>query len=260
MQHSTLSLAGAARRAGTALCLALALPLTAAAQQLPPARQVIDRYVEAVGGREAIARQKFRSMEAEMSMPAIGMTMPMKMVMAAPNRIVTTAEMPGAGTMRSGYDGSVGWQVNPMTGPSLMSGAELEQTAQMADFYSPLNYDRLYRSMETTERTELNGRPCYRVKLTTASGRESWQCFDTETGLMVASGGKQESQMGSMEVTSLFFDYKEFDGIRMATRSTTKMMGQDMTMTVKSVSHAPVDASAFALPAEIQALAQAKRP
>ncbi|MET0396290.1 MAG: hypothetical protein ABW277_05670 [Longimicrobiaceae bacterium] len=260
MQHSTLSLAGAARRAGIALCLALALPLTAAAQQLPPAKQVIDRYVEAVGGREAIARHRFRTMETEMSMPAMGMTMPMKMVMAAPNRIVTTAEMPGAGTLRSGYDGSVGWQVNPMTGPSLMSGAELEQVAQTADFFSLLNYDKLYRSMETTERTELNGRPCYRVKLTTATGRESWQCFDTETGLMVASGGKQESQMGSMEVTSLLSDYKEFDGIRMATRSTSKMMGQDMTMTVKSVSHAPVDASVFALPAEIQALAQAKRP
>jgi hypothetical protein len=260
MKHTPLSLAGAARRAGIALCLALALPLVAAAQQLPPAKQVIDRYVEAVGGREAIARHRFRSMETEMSMPALGMTMPMKMVMAAPNRIVTTAEMPGAGTLRSGYDGSVGWQVNPMTGPSLMSGPELEQIAQTADFFGLLNYDKLYRSMETTERTELNGRPCYRVKLTTATGRESWQCFDTETGLMVANGGKQESQMGSMEVTSLLSDYREFDGIRMATRSTSKMMGQDMTMTVKSVSHAPVDASVFALPAEIQALAQARRP
>jgi hypothetical protein len=38
------------------------------------------------------------------------------------------------------------------------------------------------------------------------------------------------------------------------------MMGQDMTATVKSVSHAPVDAAAFALPAEIQALAGARKP
>lgn len=260
MQHASLSLAGAARRAGAALCLALALPLTAAAQQLPPARQVIDRYVEAIGGREAISRQKFRSIETEMSMPAMGMTMTVKTLMAAPNRMITSAEMPGAGTLRSGYDGAVGWQVNPMTGPSLMSGAELEQNVQLSDFYSALNYDKLYRSMETTERAELNGRPCYRVKLVTASGRESWQCFDTETGLMVATGGKQESQMGSMEVTSLLSDYRDFDGVKMATRSTTRMMGQDMVVTVKSVSHAPVEASAFALPAEIQALAQAKRP
>ena len=260
MKHAALSPAGALRRAGVALCLALALPLTAAAQQLPPAKQVVDRYVEAIGGREAILRQKSRTIETEMAMPAMGMSMTVKTVMAAPNRMVTTAEMPGAGALRSGYDGSVGWQVNPMTGPSLMSGAELEQNVLMADFHSALNYDKLYRSMETTERTELNGRPCYKVKLTTASGRESWQCFDTETGLMVATGGKQESQMGSIEVTSLLSDYKDFDGVKMATRSTAKMMGQDMTVTVKSVSHAPVDASAFALPAEIQALAGAKRP
>ncbi|HEV2733360.1 MAG TPA: hypothetical protein VGV85_00930 [Longimicrobiaceae bacterium] len=260
MKHTALFPAGALRRAGAALCLALALPLTAAAQQLPPARQVLDRYVEAMGGREAISRQKFRTMDTEMSMPAMGMNMTVKTVAAAPDRMVTTAEMPGAGAIRSGYDGSVGWQVNPMTGPSLLSGAELEQSAQMADFHAPLNYDKQYRSMETTERTELNGRPCYRVKLTTASGRESWQCFDTETGLMVATGGKQESQMGSIEVTSLLSDYREFDGVKMPTRSTTKMMGQDMTATVKSVSHAPVDAAVFALPAEIQVLAGARKP
>jgi hypothetical protein len=260
MKHTALSPAGVLRRAGAALCLALALPLAAAAQQLPPAKQVLDRYVEAIGGRDAIARQKFRTVESEMAMPAMGMNMTVKTMMAAPNRMVTTAEMPGAGAIRSGYDGSVGWQVNPMAGPSLMSGAELEQNAQMADFHAPLNYDKLYRSMETTDRTELNGRPCYRVKLTTASGRESWQCFDTETGLMVATGGKQESQMGSIEMTTLLSDYKDFDGVKMPTRSSTKMMGQDMTVTVKSVSHAPVDAAAFALPAEIQALAGARRP
>ena len=260
MQLDRLPLARAARRAGTVLCLALALPLTAAAQALPPARQLVDRYVEAIGGREAIARHKSRTMETEMSMPAMGMNMTMKTVMAAPNRLATSAEMPGAGTLRSGYDGTVGWQVNPMTGPSLMTGAELEQTVQMADFYGALNYDKLYRSMETTERTELNGRPCYRVKLTTQSGRESWQCFDTETGLIVATGGKQESQMGSIETTMLLSDYKDFDGVKMATRSTMQMMGQEMTVTVKSVSHAPVDASAFAPPQEIRALAAAPKP
>ncbi|MEW5928090.1 MAG: hypothetical protein AB1941_11440 [Gemmatimonadota bacterium] len=261
MQHATPVLAGAARRAGLALCLALALPAAAAAQQLPPAKQLIDRYVEVTGGRDAYMKHRSRTTEIELEMPAMGMKMPMRVVQTAPNRMVSQAEMPGgAGTMRSGYDGTVGWQINPMAGPSLMSGAELEQTVQQAEFYGTLNYDKLYRTMETVERTEMGGRPCYRVKLVTASGRESWQCFDTETGLMVASGGKQESQMGTIDMTTLLSDYKEFDGIRVPTRATAQMMGQQMVTTIKSVSHAPVEASAFALPAEIQALAAAGKP
>lgn len=261
MQHVTLALAGAARRAGLALCLALALPAAAAAQQLPPAKQLIDRYVEVTGGRDAYMKHRTRTTEIELEMPAMGMKMPMRVVQSAPNRMVSQAEMPGeAGTMRSGYDGTVGWQINPMAGPALMSGGELEQTVQQAEFYGTLNYDKLYRTMETTERTEMGGRPCYRVKLVTASGRESWQCFDTETGLMVASGGKQESQMGTIDMTTLLSDYKEFDGVRIPTRATAQMMGQQMVTTIKSVSHAPVDASTFALPQEIQALAAARKP
>lgn len=261
MQLDSLALAGAARRAGAALCLALALPLTAAAQQLPPAKQLVDRYVEVTGGRAAYMKHSSRTTEIELEMPAMGMKMPMRMVQAAPNRMVIQAQMPGgAGTMRSGYDGTVGWQINPMAGPALMSGAELEQTVQQAEFHGQLNYDKLYQTMETVERTEMGGRPCYRVKLVTRSGRESWQCFDTETGLMVASGGKQESQMGTLDVTTLLSDYKEFDGIRVPTRASAQMMGQEMVTTVKSVSHAPVEASAFALPAEIQALAAARKP
>lgn len=261
MQHSTSALAGAARRAGLALCLALALPLTAEAQQLPPAKQLVDRFVEVTGGRGAYMKHSSRTTELELEMPAMGMKMPMRLVQAAPNRLVSQMEMPGgAGTVRSGYDGTVGWQINPATGPSLMSGVELEQAVQQAEFFASLNYDKLYASMETVERTEMGGRPCYRVKLVSRSGRESWQCFDAETGLIVASGGKQESQMGTLDVTTLLGDYKEFDGIRIPTRASAQMMGQEMVTTVKSVSHAPVEASAFALPAEIQALAGARKP
>jgi hypothetical protein len=141
-----------------------------------------------------------------------------------------------------------------------MSGAELEQTAQQAEFYGPLSYDKLYRSMETTERTEMNGRPCYRVRLVSRTGIESWQSFDTETGLMVASGGRQETQMGSVEMTAMLGDYRDFDGIKLPARSTTQLMGQQMVVTTKSVSHAPVDGSVFALPPEIRTLAAAKKP
>jgi hypothetical protein len=52
-------------------------------------------------------------------------------------------------------------------------------------------------------------------------------------------------------------DYKDFGDVKVATKTTTKVMGQTQLMTVDSVSWDPVDAKAFDLPAEIAALKQA---
>lgn len=257
MQHSPSTLAGAARLAGLALCLGLAHPAGAAAQDpsLPPAQALIDRHVQAIGGREAILKHSALTTEIEMQMGP--MTLTMKSAMAAPNRVATTVELPGMGATRSGFDGTVAWQVSPVSGPMLLEGAALEQARERADFYGPLNYGEIYESMETVERTETYGSPCYRVKLVSHSGREAWQCFDVESGLAVAMGGVQESPMGSMDVTALLGEYREFGGVRMATRTTTTMMGQPVVMTVKSVTHGPVDPSVFDLPPEIRALVSA---
>lgn len=253
MLHRTL------RLAGTALCLTLALPLAAAAQELPPAKQLLDRYVEAVGGRDALKKHQFRTIESVTEMPAAGVKMTTRTVQAAPDRVVTTVEMPGMGASRSGYDGTVAWQINPMSGPSLLDGVAKDQMVLQADFNALLEPERLYKSVETVERTEFGGQSCYRVKFVSHTGIESWQCFDTETGLAVAMGGKQESQMGSVDMTMLFSDYREFDGIRSPARMTASMMGQQMITTVNSISHAPVDPSVFAPPQEIQALVAARK-
>lgn len=223
----------------------------AAAQDLPPARQIIDRYVEAIG-KGAMARQNFRHVVAEMTLPTGMMTMDMKF--ARPNKYVMTMEMPGIGAMRSGYDGARGWSANPMTGAQLMQGKELEQLARQADFDSNLNMHTNFPTMETVERSTANGQPCYRVRMVAVSQDTAFACFDVATGLMSQMQTKQESQMGAMEATVNMLDYKDFGGMKMPSRTVTQIMGQEMTMTVKSVSTDPIAPSAFEPPAEVKAL------
>jgi Domain of unknown function (DUF4412) len=235
-----------------ALALAFAAPL--AAQELPTAKTVLDRYVEAVGGRGLIGRFQTRHSVMEMSMPAMGMTMSMETFNARPNRMLVKMEMPGLGAMTSGYDGQVAWSNNPMQGPRIIEGEELKQTLQSADFDASLDYARSYSTMETVGRGEVGGRPCWRVKMVHTSGVEVINCFDVENGLLVGATATQVSNMGAVQAEMTFSDYKDFDGFKMPTRMTTRAMGQEMVMTIKSVSHEPLDPSVFALPAEIRAL------
>jgi len=236
---------------------AVALAMTtgaAEAQQLPPARQIIDKYVEAIGGRAAIARFQQRKTVMEISVPANGMTMTMEMYQAAPNRMYSKMEMAGLGSFTSGYDGTVAWSNNPMQGPRVLEGAELNETLRQADFAAALDPARSYTAMQTVGEKTVAGRPCWNVKLTHASGIDVHSCFDKENGLLVHTAVKQVSAMGEMDVEAIVSDYRDFDGIKMATKTTATMMGQEMTTTIKSVSHAPVDAAIFAIPAEIRAL------
>ncbi len=236
---------------------AVALAMTAGAanaQQLPPARQVIDKYVEAIGGRAAIARFQQRKTVAEINMPANGMTMTMEMYQAAPNRMFTKMEMAGMGSFTSGYDGTVAWANNPMQGPRILEGAELNETLRQADFAALLDPAKAYTAMETVGEKTVAGRPCWNLKMTHASGIDVHSCFDKESGLLVHSVVKQQGPMGEMEVEATVSEYKDFDGIKMATKTVATMMGQEMSTTIKSVSHAPIDASVFAVPAEIRAL------
>lgn len=236
-----------------ALC-GIAAP--AAAQETPPAREVLDRYVEAVGGRAAVEGQRFRRSVSEMEM-GNGMTAQTTTLQAAPDRMVTRMELPAMGmTILQGYDGDVGWSVNPMQGPTLVEGEALEEMRRQADFHGDLHPERLYSEMETVGRGEVEGSACWQVRLVTRGGSEAVNCYDVESGLLLSSTAEQEGPTGTMTATTRFYDYREFDGVRQPTRAVTEVMGQQMTLRILDVSHEPIADGEFALPPEIRTLVE----
>lgn len=245
----TLVLAGAAA--------SLAPASRAQAQDLPPARQIVDAYVQAIGGEDAIARASHRHVRGEMSMPAAGMTMTMEMWQSRPNKMLMVMTIPGMGEVRQGYDGQTAWSTNPMQGPRIIEGAELEQTARQADFEANLRFEHMFPTLETVERTELGGRPCYRVRMVAQNGDESFGCFDVETRLLLGLTSRLESEMGTIESNVAFHDYRDFGGVKMPARTVMNAMGQEMVMTIREMDTDAVPDAVFALPAEVQAL---KRP
>lgn len=237
------------------LAAALLAALPAAAQDLPPADQLVDRYVEAIGGREAVLRPQTTRMTGTFEMEAAGLSGTLQ-VLAAPNRNATTVEIPGLGTIRSGYDGTHGWSVDPMTGARLMSGAELDAMREQANPLAAVRDPSLYPTRETVERTEMNGEPCWKVRLVSTAGRETFDCYHVDSGLLVGQVATQESPMGSNLVTTYLSDYRDFGGVRMPTRMVGDLGAIQQVVTIQSVETGPevVADAELAPPAEIQAL------
>lgn len=219
----------------------------AAAQTLPPARQVVDRYVEAIGGRAAAQRFQSRSLVYEIS--ASGMTMNLEVKMRRPNlgSVVMATPM---GEIRSGSNGDVVWAIGPM-GAQILEGAQAEEMRIRSAFDADVLFD-VYPTMETTERAEYGGKACWKVRMVTAAGMESFRCFDVDSGLMVAATQNQNGML----VTAVFDQYIEQDGLKYPSHSVASAMGQEVVTTLKSVSHAELPMSVFDLPESVRALQQ----
>ena len=228
---------------------------TTTTSSLPSGRAIIDRYVQAIGGRDAVMRNKSIRYMGSFELPAAGVKANLTVVQAAPNKMAVTIDVPGMGQMLTGFDGTVGWSINPMQGPRVLEGKELEQLRDDAGPSAMLRPADRIRAAETVELTTMNGQPCYKVKITYHSGRESFDCYSSETGLLVAMTSTQESPMGSVQVTSFFDDWKEFGGFKTATKVRQQMLGQEQVMTIDRVEfNAPEDAKAIEVPEQIKPL------
>ncbi len=228
----------------------------ATTQDLPSAETIIDRYVEAIGGEQAIRSQKPRHVAGTVELPAQGISGEMEIFTAPPDRMVTRLSIPGMGEVKVGYDGETGWMVHPALGPMTMEGLMLRQTRQEADLMAALHPERFVKSAETVERTEFEGHDAYKVRIVTQWDEEYFELYDVESGLLVGTVRKQASPMGDIDATVVLSDYREVDGLRMPGRSVQKVMGMQQIVTISEVETVDLQDDVFTPPPEIQALLQ----
>lgn len=244
-------------RAGLVLLLFAFVLLSSrgfAQDALPPARDIIARYIEATGGRDAMTRHTSRRAVGRIRMPAQGVEGDVEILAARPDLMRMRMTLPGIGEIQSGYDGTIGWSVNPLTGPMLLQGKLLEQTRAEADFDSTLHGDKQFKSLETVERTTFEGRPAYKIRAVRVTGDEDFEFFDAENGLMLGAIVTRETPMGPVKATHVTTEYKEFAGQKVASTIVQRLMGTEQVITITSMEFDTVEKSAFAPPPAIQAL------
>jgi len=231
---------------------------------LPSGREVIEKFVKAIGGRDAVMSHKSMHVTGKYEVPASGLSGEMEIFTAAnPNRAVQRVTIPGVGEVVQGFDGERGWSINPMTGPMLQQGKELEQAKLDADFYNELRDAKNYKSITTLAKTDCpmssepapaDVRSCYKVSLVRSDGLEDFDFYDTQTGLRVASIQTRESPMGAVQSTNIEGAYKKFGNLLQPTSLIAKVMGVEQKITVSTIEYDTVPASAFEPPAAIKAL------
>ncbi len=245
-----------------------------ALQDLPSAEEVIDRFVEAIGGTDAVLSHSSRVAKLTFAGPWVSSQW--TMYAEAPNRSFTKGEFKWENReirMESGFDGEVGWVAYETDrGPHMMMGARLRE-AELLSAYSPeLHATEEFESMRNLGVVEFEGRPCYKVELVMKSpgatgsstvmhawaGDERVEYFDVETGLMAGWEAPSDwgavmpdgqhltaARGGTMRETQ--HDYRDFGGVLRPARvewTYTSFPGVKQTITLESVQH-DVDVRAY---------------
>lgn len=221
---------------------------------LPAARTIIDRHIEAIGGRKAVLAHASTRATGALSVPAQGIGGTFELLAARPNKVLLRMTIGGIGDLLDGFDGTNGWSLSLITGPSLSQGKELEQKQFDADFYGELHDPARYASITTVAKTAFDGRPCYKISLVRKDGGEDIEFYDVATGLKAGGIGSRETQMGTITATETRGEYRKFGDLLQPTSITQSAMGVEQVLTFTAFEYDTVPPAAFEPPAAIKAL------
>jgi hypothetical protein len=240
------------------LCLAVPTPARSqAAAKLPSTSEVLQRYVEAVGGKDALLRHKSMTVHGRYQVPAAKLDLE-TVIYTKDGKLLWTAILPNGKTASSGYDGQIAWDLDGSGTATVHRGDEAKSVARDADMYYHLHVMDYFKSFDVVGIQEFNGRPCYHLKGVNNWGRINEHFYDEQNGLLLGYAFNTAWRGGKGDATETFEDYKDFGGVLMPTKATSRD-GDDLAITLTtSVTYDDVDDSVFALPEAVKKAAAAK--
>lgn len=220
------------------------------AQPALTAEQVIERSIEATGGREA--REKMTSTVARgtVELTAQGLRSTMEFYAKTPNKRLVITKAEGVGEFKQGYDGQVGWSDNPVQGLRELSGEELARLRREATFNPEIKWRDLYRKVELVGKDKVGERETYVVRLTPLEGKPLTRYYDAQTFLLLRQDLVQDTSQGPMAVTAIMSDYRDVNGIKAPFRIEQQLpVGKVIIKMVEVQNNVEIADAVFAKPA-----------
>ncbi|MEW6126191.1 MAG: hypothetical protein AB1757_03940 [Acidobacteriota bacterium] len=180
----------------------------------PTIDQILDKYVQAIGGKAAVEKLNSRVGKGNFEVPAFGANGSLDAYAKAPNKTLMIINIDGFGVVQQGFTGTAGWSSDPQSGMRDLSGSELAAAKLDAEFHRDIKLKELFPKMELKGKEKLATGEAYVIVATPASGTAETFYFDAQSGLLVRQDATRESPQGTMNVQVLFEDYKEIDGVK----------------------------------------------
>lgn len=221
---------------------------------MPSAKDIVARHVEAIGGEAAQRKMHSVRSRGTVTMVAQGISGEIDMYAARPNKSLLRVRIEGVGTFEDGFDGKIGWSLNAIEGPSLVTDRALKERADDSWFDAVLHGSDHVREITVLGRDTFDGRPAFKLKVVSVAGTEQVEYFDEERGYQIGYEASRATPLGIVPVTNVMRDYKAYGGLHMPTTLVQRTLGFEQILTVTEVEIDGVPPGTFDLPPAIKAL------
>ena len=217
----------------------------------PSPGQVLDKYIQAVGGAERVARLTSFVGKGKASGYAGAFPSPVEIYVKAPNQRTAIIHTE-VGNKTMTFDGRAGWLASPVTPVPVMdlTGGELDGARLDAELSIPGRVKQVLGQWRASLPSDIAGRPVNVLQGTGAGGAVATLYFDVESGLLTRVVRYANSAMGRVPTQIDFDDYRAVAGVKVPFRwSFAWVSGRDVVELSEVQPNVAIDAARFAKPA-----------
>lgn len=212
----------------------------------PTADQIVDKYLNAIGGAANFAKVKSRVISSTRVEPDGKTTEPETIWLSenayrsdlAYGKYVVTEIFDGTAAKK--YGGGSEIELKP---------DEVEQVRREGELFFPWNIRKIYPKLEYRSFERIDGRDVYTLVGTTAGSLRERLAFDAATGLLVRRIASSPTIFGNFVYQVDYSDYKGFGGVKMPATMHYAVPNIRWTRKLNDVKmNVPVDNAKFTAP------------
>ncbi len=189
------------------------------------ADDVMDRYFEALGGKEKL--KGIQDITQEMVATTMGQQIQMTSYQKAPNYILVNTKMGGMVLAQQLFDGKKGvvaqmGNVNEFTEGPVYDQLKMQATLNFEMYYADFGVEKELVGIESAE-----GQMAYKIKMVMPTGEQSYEFYSVESGLKLKTI--------SEETSAVYKDYQSTDGILFPMKITQEAGPQVIEITITQI-------------------------
>jgi len=214
----------------------------------PTADQIIEKYIAALGGADAI--HKITSRVGKGSISFMGHQSSIELFTKAPNKRMSITHS-SEGESITAFDGENGWLGNSGRPARVMSGQENEAAKLDADFYLATRLKEIFTEFRVGSPDKVDGKAVHTL-ICRREGRPPVRLyFDQSSGLLVRQIRYTDTPVGRSPTQIDYADYRELDGVKVPFRwILSRVSGRFTIQLAEAQQNVPVADEKFVKPSK----------
>jgi photosynthetic reaction center cytochrome c subunit len=212
----------------------------------PSAEQIIEKYVDALGGAAALAKLSTRQVKGTINVS--GRNLPIEILSRKGGKQLTVIHLPNGDSVTA-YDGMSGWIAAPNRPVRDIPSVEVASAQPEVDLQLPLDMKRLFSEIKPLAPETIGNRETYVVAGMNSGELAAKFYFDKDSAFLLRILRYTKTPLGRNPTQIDYADYRPQDGLKIPFQQTIARPNSRLTIQIEEAKfNVAVDDTKFARP------------